>query len=395
MAFAKDASVANDFNAASGSFSYTVNSNSERFLLVEIHTDDATVSTVTYNTVGLTFIGSITNGSFGIIEFWGLLMPATGSNTLAWTLSASDKHNVAVTGMSGVNQTTAYRNFTGATGNSTTPSVTVAGTTVEHKVFDGVTVQEGATDVVLTEGAGQTELYEDRTTGGSPLSNVIGSGSIEDGGAVSTTMSWTLSLTRQWAIAAVEILPVIEGEMDLQGIALISPNGSYIASGKVSYAGVGTMVTGGGRVRLGVASFTGIAAMTCFPVFPTANVNIPVAVPQQFFFMSDENEFLLRWVLQETNRPKRVELGRFLQVTLKVNGMADKACVIEDANDGVVYYITTPAEFPVGRYTAHLTMVLDGNFDSSVPEDEETDAATVYEIEVDTPDFIIWVQAPA
>jgi hypothetical protein len=387
----EDASVANDFNAASGSFAYTVNANAERFLLVRIGiANGVTVSGVTYNGVNLTLIGRSQNGTNCDSEMWGLKNPASGSNTLAWTLTGSEKHVVAATGMSGINQTVPYRNFTGAIGNSAGASVTVPNTTNEHKVMDGVCSLDGPGGIVVTEGAGQTKQYEDRTTGGAANSNAVGFGSVENGGG-SVVMSWTWGPVRQWSSCGVEILPVVVGELDITGIALIVINGSFIGSGAAAFAAVGTMTAAGGRVRLGVMATTAIAAMTCFPEFPEADVNLPVAVPQQFFFFNTANEFLLRWVLQETNRPKRIDLGKFLSVTLKIDGFPDKECVIEDANDGVVRYITSPGEFPVGRYKGHLTMILDGNFDSSAPESDE---APVYEVEVDSPEFIVWVQEP-
>jgi len=395
MAYQEDATVANDYNAASGSFAYTVNANGERFFLArfQLYTPAVSVSSTTYNAVALTFIGRIANPTVGVVEFWGLKNPASGSNTFAWTLSASDKHVVAATGMSGINQTTPYRNFSGASGNSTTPSVTVPGTTVEHKVMDGLAVQEGPTNVVVTVGAGQVQQFQDRTTGAPPISNIIGAGSVETGGVVSTVMSWTLDQTRQWAIAALEILPVVEGEMDMDAVSVMTPYGSAKFAGKLTINAQGFISVSGARVRLGFVTMAATSGLECMPVFPQGDAYLPIAVPQVLFYFSSESEFKMLWVLQELNRPKRVDLGGFNRVTLRITGLAEKECVIEDANDGLARYITSPGEFAPGWYTAHLHMWLATMWDSEESEEDQPD--TVQEVEVDSPVFLIVVKAPA
>ncbi len=388
--YQEDATVANDFNAASGSFSYTVNSNGERLFVARFNLDSVNVATVSYNSVALTFIGRIVNPSFGATEIWALKNPASGSNTFAWTLSGSDKHVAAATGLSGINQTVSWRNFAGATGSGTAPSVVVAGTTVEHKVFDSVAIQEGATSVTVTEGAGQTEQYEDRTTGGAPISNVIGTGSVEDGGAVSTTMSWTLSAARQWAIAAIEILPVIEMELDVTAISVMTPNGSAKFAGKLAITAQGTFSVSGAPIRLGSIRMDATSGFECMPVFPQGDVYLPIAVPQVLFYFRTVHEFKMLWVLQELNRPKRVELGGFKRVILRIKGLPDKECTVEDANDGLVRYITSSLEFEVGYWAGKLVMELLTEYDSQLPPGSDTQPVS-QQVVVESPEFLIYV----
>lgn len=387
--YQEDVTVANDYNAASGSFAYTVNSNGERLFIARFDLDDASVATATYNAVALTFIGRIANPSFGAVEFWGLKNPASGSNTFAWTLSVSDKHVAAATGMSGINQTVPWRNFGGATGNGTAPSIVMAGTTVEHRVFDSIAVQEGATGVTVTQGAGQTKQYEDRTTGAPSVGNVVGSGSVETGGAVSTTMSWTLNLTRQWTIAAVEILPVVEGEIDMDAISVMTPLGSAVFKGQCTMTAQGLMSIDGTRVRLGFVTMAGQGGLICEPVFPQGDAYLPITVPQVLFIFPNTKEFKMVWVLQELNRPKRLDLGGLRRVILRANGLPDKECIIEDANDGVAVYFTTPGEFPKGWWTGKLVMTLLTMWDSAEPPDPQFQEVS-QEVTVETPDFLMY-----
>lgn len=394
--YGEDATVANDYNAISGSFAYTVNSNDERLFIARFEIRVASISVVsaTYNGVALTFIGRISNPTATAVEIWGLKNPASGSNTFAWTLSASGKHVAAATGMSGINQTVAWRNFTGATGNTAAPSLILAGATVEHKVIDALAVVEHGTPLTATPGAGQVGQFEDRTTGGAATSNVIGAGSIEDG-AASVTMSWTLNNIRQWSLAAVEILPVVEGEIDISTICTVTPNASAKFAGKVAIAAQAAVTIAAGRVRLGVVTIQCQAALICIPEFPGGNAYLPIAVPQVLFFFSNEAEFAMVWVLQELNRPRRVNLNGHERVVLRVNGMDDKECTITDANDGVVRYITAPGEFPAGLYTAHLWMELE----TEIQETDEAEDPDMIEdtqlVEVDSPEFLLQVKTPA
>ena len=144
MAYSEDATVANTFNAASGSFNYTVSATSEGGIEARFSLNNgATVSACSYGGNALTLIGRTINPSASAVEIWGLKNPPSGSNLLAWTLTGTDKHVVAATGLGGVNQTVPWRGYTGATGNSAAPSVTITGTTVEHRVHDCVGAIEG------------------------------------------------------------------------------------------------------------------------------------------------------------------------------------------------------------------------------------------------------------
>jgi len=84
---------------SSGSFSLTVAANNNRLLVVSVATNNTSVgaSSITYNGVALTQAVSQLSNSCGT-QIYYLVAPATGSNTLSYTLSGST--NTLITAMS-------------------------------------------------------------------------------------------------------------------------------------------------------------------------------------------------------------------------------------------------------------------------------------------------------
>jgi hypothetical protein len=94
-----------------------------------------------------------------------------------------------------------------AAGNGSNPSVTVTTVTNNAWVFD--TQGELLASLTPAAGAGQTEIWNDRTGGAQPT-RVRGSGSYEGPvtPAGSVTMSWSwFTVNTDWAIGAVAIRP--------------------------------------------------------------------------------------------------------------------------------------------------------------------------------------------
>src|SRR5947208_828550 len=155
-----------------------------------------TVTSVTYAGQTMTSAGAAVNAGNAGAEIFYLVAPATGSNTVAVTLSGSANSLVggAVT-LTGVNQTTPLGIFASATGSSTTPSVTVTSNTGET-VIDTVSLTSSG---AMTVSGGQTQQWQAGTSG-------RGAGSTKPG-ASSPTMSWA-SGNFAWAIGAVGVKPV-------------------------------------------------------------------------------------------------------------------------------------------------------------------------------------------
>lgn len=191
------------FNASSQSVSVTT-TGTDRCLLVGVALSPGgggnSVSAMTYNGVALTKIGATSNGTTARAEWWFLIAPATGTHTLAVTLTGARPCTVTAYGLTGVDQTmvAADCGYTNAMGTSATPSVTVTGGATGQQAFDMVAVNSPAIEAA---GTGQIQL-----AGQSAAVTQDGFGSIE-AGAASVTMSWQLDGSRIWSASAVRVRP--------------------------------------------------------------------------------------------------------------------------------------------------------------------------------------------
>jgi len=208
-----------------------------------------TVSSITYNGVGLSLVGAqATSDSEGRIEIWRLVAPATGANNVVVNLSAVPQSaTVGVMTFTGVHQTTPLGTFAPALGESTSASVAVTSAAGEL-VFDTLVLQKTA-DVDFLPGAGQTERWDLFQGPGS----ANGGGSTE-AGAASVTMSWSWSGTDKWAIGGVSIKPAPGGATAAPGSAGFSGGGGggNKATGTGAAGG-----TGSGAVGSGASGATG------------------------------------------------------------------------------------------------------------------------------------------
>lgn len=203
-----DASSNSGYQAASSSYSWNHTcSNQDRYLKVGIAMLSLaqTVSSITYNGVAMVFLGaqsSVTGAAR--VEMWGLVAPATGTNTIAVTLTGSIASAGVAASYNGVHQTSPVEGFNSAFAtNVGAADATVNITTVapDDWVVDVVATDDGA----ITVGAGQTERNN--------VTGVGGSGADSDEGPKVTpgavTMSWTnVGAAATWAIAGVALRPV-------------------------------------------------------------------------------------------------------------------------------------------------------------------------------------------
>lgn len=177
-------------------------SGSDRLLRVTTsHFDSSDIVTgVTYNGVALTAVpsGSTNNGQYYITAYY-LVAPDTGTHDIVVTTTGSVfDFGAGAVSYTDVHQTIPLGTAVTATGTSTTPSVTVS-SAADELVDDGLVIIHSGT---LSVGAGQTQRW-----------NAIAGGFIKyagstEGGAASTTMSWSNSSSQAWAIVAVPIKPV-------------------------------------------------------------------------------------------------------------------------------------------------------------------------------------------
>lgn len=195
--------------ASSLTWSHTVTSaGSNRLLVVGVASDDntpRTVSSVTYNGVNLTQVPGGTADNLARVDMWYLVNPATGANDVVVTLSGSTEFSAGATSWTGVDQTTPLGTASATAGHSSSVSLSGVSSAADEFVVDVVAIDSSS--ATITSDVSQASRWErgggEATAGGL---NVVGGQSTE-AGAASVTMSWSVSATKDWAIAAVSIKP--------------------------------------------------------------------------------------------------------------------------------------------------------------------------------------------
>ena len=188
---------------------HTVGPGNNRILIVGIalaETSDS-VSSVTYARIPLARITSIQNGN--TVEMWYLLAPPIGTAILEATWTG----NKDMAGWSGtftnVDQTNPIRSSAVASGNTSTPGVTVASAAADLVVD---TLSANGDAVSLMVGEGQTQLCQNTTGAGG--ADCWGAASYEQG-AASVTMSWLTGAAKSWGIAAAALkaAPTLQADL--------------------------------------------------------------------------------------------------------------------------------------------------------------------------------------
>lgn len=199
-----DAASNSAYNTADALYSWAHTcTGSNRYLVVGVSmlsVAGSNVSGVTYGGVAMTFLGAIASGSGAIrSELWGLISPATGSNTVEVTLSAALDSIAGATSFTGVNQTSPIEGYNSATAtNVGAADATVNVTTVADN--DWVVDCVATSDTAITVGAGQTSRNN--------VTGTLGSGAMSTEGpktpAGSVTMNWTdVGAAATWSIGAI------------------------------------------------------------------------------------------------------------------------------------------------------------------------------------------------
>lgn len=166
-------------------------------VVLENYNDGATITGVTYGTAvpqPMTLEVSIPIGAgSNLLQIYSLANPPAGNQDVTITNNPGTVYlqAEAIT-VTGSNTTTAFTNKNSASGTGTAPSVAVTSATGDF-VIDIVGTEGGA----VTQTPAATLLWTTRTAAGN---NATGSGKAATG--TSTTMSWTLSTSLNWAHCA-------------------------------------------------------------------------------------------------------------------------------------------------------------------------------------------------
>ncbi|HYO75795.1 MAG TPA: C25 family cysteine peptidase [Thermoanaerobaculia bacterium] len=209
--FDAQTSVADTYTLAAPTttFAHTTTTAANRILLVSVHTNinvapNATAATVTYGGQPLTLLraqNDVTN--MVRTEVWYLLTPPSGANnvnvTVAGILPAEHAEAVvAATTFSNAAQIAPTAASSEGSGNPI--ALAIAATSTNDVIVDFITGRE---NISLTPGAGQTPLFS-RSTGNNP-SSLLAESSGRLATTPTTTMTWSASHTRPWALVAVNI----------------------------------------------------------------------------------------------------------------------------------------------------------------------------------------------
>ena len=184
------------------SWTHTIANKSNRALLVHVALrpvgNDDSITGATFNGVAMTSLLSHSHASAGLVaRAFYMLNPPVGAYTVQVNFIGTTRRKVAnSSSYYNVNQTTPFPQTNTGEGTSTTPSVTVAGTTSGNLVVDTTACASSQT---YTPGAGQTERIDQNTGGGGPPSQHCTIESCEEtsaGGNV--VMSHTIGSSDNW-----------------------------------------------------------------------------------------------------------------------------------------------------------------------------------------------------
>jgi len=150
----------------------------------------------------MTRIGAINFAADTRIELWELKDPAAGNLDLRIVSPSSVGIAVGLSAWEEVSQTEPQRNLATATGvGSPTNNVT---SVADDVVVDAVSTKE--TGAGHTPGAGQTERFDLACNGDDD--GLVGS---SEDGDTSVVMSWSASITEEWASVATSLQPAVGG----------------------------------------------------------------------------------------------------------------------------------------------------------------------------------------
>lgn len=195
-----DAAAGNKVTSATtNTFNHTVSAVQTNEILLVVVDAGASISSVTYNGVSLTFLGSVAVGGGETLAMWYLLSPPTGTHSVVITTSGSTYIIGASASYYNVAQSGIFGTLASNTGNSAASSNSPVTTSTNQLVIDVVNNTSPSTD---TPTASQTKREQPATSGVA----------IGDIAATGSTMSLTWSFTSSgWAALSVAMNGIISG----------------------------------------------------------------------------------------------------------------------------------------------------------------------------------------
>jgi hypothetical protein len=214
------------------SWSHTVGTGSDRLLVVGVSVENGkAVSAVSYGGAALTFLGARSNSGFRA-ELWYLKAPASGTGTVAVSLSGSANMVGGAVSFFGADQFTPFGSFVSASATGTTATVSTTSSSTDL-VISALAIDGNASS--RTPAAGQTPRWNLVSSS----TDVAGGFSTAAGGV--TSMSWTASSAQPWALTAAVLKPAPVGVALTQYQATLWAKRGQSRSLQINYsAGGGT-----------------------------------------------------------------------------------------------------------------------------------------------------------
>jgi uncharacterized repeat protein (TIGR01451 family) len=192
-------------NATTLSWPHTVGSGNARILIVgvAIHNSSRTITSATYGSQNLTFIGQSVDGGGKIeVNLYQLLAPPAGTANVTVTINSGEHMAAGAVSFTGVSQLSPLGTFASAGGSGLSGTVSLSSAT--NEVVIDVMGAQGAASILA---AGGNQMLRWANTTGTGDSDALGAGSTQIG-SPQTTMSWTLGASKAWALCAVALKPV-------------------------------------------------------------------------------------------------------------------------------------------------------------------------------------------
>lgn len=194
----------NDGTGTTHTLSYAMHASANFCRVSVTGYNGTTISSVTYNGVALSLIGSeLTNADGRLLSEFGLVSPATGTNNLVVTFSASVSGAlIAISGYTGVDTTSptsGFQSFTTSGAGDTSPTNLPAVTSATDDLVVG-TVVTSFDDTMTADGAQTEEAnFNDELFGSGRMATS------HKAGASSVSLSWTFTGTLDYCVLGYSI----------------------------------------------------------------------------------------------------------------------------------------------------------------------------------------------
>ena len=168
-------------------------------------TSSETLDSVTYDDIPMSRLSS----SGGMVDLFTIVNPPKGAKdvVVTWSGTSGKGAVVAVQGFTRANQTSTFGLYRFNSGSSTSPSVNVLQTRSTGLVVAALAANTVSGTATATPGADTTGLWNQVAGTAPAFTRTLGAGATKPGNGGTVVPAWTLSASRPWQVAGVEVVP--------------------------------------------------------------------------------------------------------------------------------------------------------------------------------------------